>query len=159
MKNIVAATFTILAIGLYFTIHPVFAGDRVKVYEMAESGITIEFKMTAEEIAVEDAMYARLAMHNEANNKNPHKRVKLYEMGESKQFVSFPMTPEEIAAEDAENERLAAIRKTKTKEQKKQVVTYELAESGILVTFPVKTKDKAATETYAKNRNPEDSKI
>jgi O-acetyl-ADP-ribose deacetylase (regulator of RNase III) len=159
MKNIIVAAFTLLVIGAFFTMNPVFAGDRVKVYEMAESGITIEFKMTPEEIAAEDTENARLAALREANKNNPRKRVKVFEMGESGQIVSFPMTAEEIAAEDAENARQAAIRKTKSEEPKKQVVIYELAESGIAIEFPVETSDKAISEAVTEKISSEDLKI
>jgi hypothetical protein len=153
MKNIIITTFTVLAMGLLLTNNPTFASDRVKVYEMAESGITIEFKMTPEEIAAEDAENARVAALREANNKNPRKKVKVFEMGESGQSLSFPMTAKEIAAEDAANTRAAAIRKAKSKEQKKQVAIYDLAESGILIEFPVETPDKAITEAVTEKKS------
>jgi hypothetical protein len=154
MKNVIVTTFTLLAVGMFFTITPAFAGDRVKVYEMAESDITIEFKMTPEEIAAEDAENAKLATLRKANKNNPEKRVKVFDMGESGQTVSFPMTAEEIAAEDAENARVVAVRKTKSTKPKKQVVIYELAESGISIEFPVETFDKAVTE----KKSSDDSK-
>jgi hypothetical protein len=157
MKNIIVTTFILLAVSIFVTINPAFAGGRVKVYEMAESGIIIEFKMIPEEIAAEDAENAGLAALREANNNNPQKRVKVFEMGESGRNVSFPMTAEEIAAEDTENTRLAAIRKEKSEEQKKQVVTYELAESGISVEFPVETPDKAVAEAITEKKSSDDS--
>jgi len=146
MKNTSITVYTLLAIGMALTINPVLAGDRVKVYEMAESGITIEFAMTPVGNAAEDTGHAEQAVVRVASNADPQKRVKVIEMGESGQSASFPMTAEEIAAKDAENERLAAVRKAKSDEHKKQVVTYELAESGIPVEFAVETPDKAVVE-------------
>ena len=43
MKNTFVTAFTLLAMGMLLIINPAFAGDRVKVYEMAESGALIEF--------------------------------------------------------------------------------------------------------------------
>jgi hypothetical protein len=52
MKNIIITTFTVLAMGLLLTNNPTFASDRVKVYEMAESGILIEFPVETPDKAV-----------------------------------------------------------------------------------------------------------
>ncbi len=46
------------------------------VYEMGESGITIELPMTPEEIAAEDAAYAKVAAESLSEN------VKVFKMGE-----------------------------------------------------------------------------
>ena len=46
MRNIILTAIAILATGLALTIHPASAQDRAGVFEMAESGIVIEFKMT-----------------------------------------------------------------------------------------------------------------
>jgi hypothetical protein len=147
MKNIIVTTFTLLVIGMFLTINPAFAGDR------------IEFKMTAEEIAAEDTENAKQAAFKEAAKNNSRQRFKVYEMAESGQTVSFPMTAEEIAAEDAENDRLAAIRKAKPEEHKKQVVIFELAESGVSIEFPVKTSGKVLHEAAAEKKSPDDSKM
>lgn len=141
MKNIILTTLTLLVMGIFLTINPVIAGDRLKVYEMAESGMTIKFIMTPEEIASGDAENERLAAIREAFSNSLLERLIVFEIGESGQIISFPMTVEEIAADDAENVRLAAIRKAKSKEQKKQAVTYELGESSNLIEFPEKTPD------------------
>ena len=159
MKNIVVTAFTFVAMGMLLIINPAFAGDRVKVYEMAESGITIEFPMPAEEIAAEDAEKAKMAMQKEAAKNYSRQRFKVYEMAESRQTFSFPMTSEEIAAEDAENARRAAIRKSKSVELKKQVVLFELAESGVLIEFPVKRSGKMVIEAVAEKNSPDDSKM
>jgi len=159
MKNIIVTAFTVLVIGMFWTSNPVFAGDRVKVYEMAESGTTIEFKMTPEEIAAEDAKKLKLTTLKEANNNKPQNRVKEFEMGESGQIVTFSMTVAEIAAEDTENERLSTVRNSKSKKLKKHVITYELAESGISIEFPVETSDKVVTEAITEKIISEDLKI
>ncbi|MDX1707862.1 MAG: hypothetical protein R3274_04635 [Desulfobacterales bacterium] len=143
MKNVILATFTLLVMGIFLSIDPVIAGVRYKVYELAESGMTIEFKKSPEEIAADDVENARRAAIREADNNRPQERLNIFEMGESGQTVSFPKTVEEIATEDNENVRLAAIRKAKSEEQKKQAVIYELGEGGDLIEFPVKTHDSS----------------
>ena len=101
MKNLILTKFTLLVMGIFLTIDPVIAGDRFKVYEMAESELTIEFKMTPEEIAAEDTENERLAAIREADNSSPQERFNVFEMGDG-ETVSFPMTVEEIAVEDNE---------------------------------------------------------
>ena len=157
MKKIILITFTILAVGLLYTINPLFAADRVKVYETGESGGTIEFKMTAEEIAAEDRANAKLAAIEEARGNKPVKRVKAIEMGESGTGVLFPMTAAEIAAEDAESAKLTAIRKTRSTGSKRHVVRHEIAESGDYIEFPVTTPDRFMTETMAEKKAFEDA--
>ncbi len=159
MKIILATTHTLLLIGVFLTINPALAGDGVKVYEMAESGLTIEFKMTSKEIAADNAENAKLAALSKAHNNNPQKRVKVFEMSESGQRVSFPMSAEEVAAVDTENARVAAIRKEKSEEKKQQFVTFELAESGVSVEFPVETPGKAVVEAMTERIVSDDLKI
>ena len=55
MKNISQAAFTFLVIGMVLTIIPAFAGDRIKVYEMAESGVTVQFAVETPDKAVVEA--------------------------------------------------------------------------------------------------------
>ena len=159
MKNIIVTAFTFIIMGIFFTINPAFAGDRVKAFEMAESGITIEFSMTPMEIAAEDAENTKQVAFKEESKNNPLQRLKIYEMAESGQTFAFPMTPEEIADKDAENARIAAINKTKSEEPKRQVVIFELSESGIIIEFPVKTSDKFIIEAVAEKNAPDDSKM
>jgi len=148
-----------MVMGIFFTINPALAGERVKVIEMAESGIIIEFKMTPEEIAAESAENIKQVALQEESKKNPGQRLNVYEMAESGQTFSFPMTPEEIAAKDAENVNLVAIKKTKSEEQKNQVVIFELAESGETIEFPIKTPDKFVLEAVAEENASDDSKM
>jgi hypothetical protein len=159
MKNIIVTTFTLLVIGAFLTINPALAGDRAKIYEMAESGLIIEFKMTPKEIAAQSSEIAGLAAPSKAHNNHPQKRVKAFEMGESGQRVFFPMTAEEIAAVNTEKAKLSAIRKAKSEERKKQNITYELAESGVSVEIPVDTPDKAVVEAITEKIISDDLKI
>ena len=136
MKNITIILGSILTIGLFIVSGSAIAEQRVKIFEMGESGQTVEFPMSSEEIAAEDAEKERLAALQEAKLKKPKKRMQIIEMGESGQTVEFHMTPEEIAVEDAENERLSEVREAKLEMPQKCMEEYELAESGIIIEFP-----------------------
>jgi hypothetical protein len=127
MKNIIIILGSILTLGILIFNSSAIAEQRVKVFELAESG-------TPQEIAAEDAENDRLAALREAKLKKPKKRMQIFEMGESGQTVEFPMTPDAIAADDAENDRLTALQEAK---QKKCVAEFELAESGVIIEFPV----------------------
>ena len=139
MKNIILTTFTIWVIVVFLTIIPALAENRVKVFEMNESGVTFEFPMTPEEIAAEDRERARLAELKEDNKKKIRARFEVVEMGESGQTVSFAMSAKEIADEDARTEELAAYRDraAKTGASQNRVVKFELAESGFTFEVPV----------------------
>jgi hypothetical protein len=137
MKHIISFIGSILVFGIFFVFSPATAEERVKVLEMGESGQTIEFLMTPEEIAAENAEKKRLAAIREPKLKKPIKRVKIFEMGDSGQTVEFEMTPKEIAVEEAGKARLVAIREAKAKKPKKPVIGFELAESGVIIEFPV----------------------
>jgi hypothetical protein len=159
MNNIIVTAITLMVMGIFFTINPAFAEDRVKAFEMAESGITIEFKMTPEEIAAENTENIKQIAFKEESKKNPRQRLNVYEMAESGQTFSFPMTAEEIAEADAANANLAAIKTIKSEEPKRQVVIFELAESGLTIEFPVETSGKFVLEAVAEKSTSDDPKM
>jgi len=134
MKNTILTAFTLSVMGVFLTTDPVIAGDRFKVYELAESGATIEFKMSPEEIAAEDAENARLAAIREANSNRPKERLNEIEMGDGGS-ISFPMSVEEIAAENSNNAKLAAIKEARSNKREEQVLKYELPDGGPLIEF------------------------
>lgn len=90
MKNIILTLGTLLALGIFIIIEPAMAEQRVKIFELAESGQTIEFSMTPEEIAAEDAENERLAELREAKLKMPQKCVEGFELAESGAIIEFP---------------------------------------------------------------------
>jgi hypothetical protein len=144
MKHTIVTTIILLAVVIFINANLAFAENRVTVFEMAESGVTIEFPMTPEEIAAEDLKNARIAEIKEDDKQRPRARLKVIEMGESGQTVTFAMNAEEIASEDAEFARLAAIRAAKSRKSQNQVVKFELAESGIIIEFPEKSTFETA---------------
>ena len=118
------------------------AGEKMKVYEMGESGQTVEFKMTAEEIVAENAEKARSAAINAANHQKSKTRLLVIEMGESGQIFSFPMSAEEIQRtalrEAQEAAQRTAQQNMRANKPNVPVDECELCESGETITF-VKT--------------------
>ena len=148
MKNFIAYIMMI-TFGFFLALPAALAEERVKTFELAESGIIIEFPMTADEIAAENAENARQA----ALEKKPRERQEQIELAESGLVIEFPMTAEERAAEDAENARRAAVRGKDVQLPDRPAVVFELAESGQTIEFPVK-----ATRTVQKMPDTEIAK-
>ena len=144
MKNISTKKFVIAGLATLFTVGTASAADRIKIFKMAESGITIEFPMTPEEIAADDAANSILKATGRMNVTKPNARVKVFEMGEGGHRVVFPMTAEEITAADAENARLAAIRAANAAKPKNRGEVLEMAESGDTIEFPLTPKGRVA---------------
>jgi hypothetical protein len=142
MKTITVNIFAIIALATIFSFNVAFAGEWVKVIEMGESGLTVEFPMTPAEIAAEKAKRANLSADRKVDRAASSQKLKTIEMGESGYAVTFKMTAEEIAALNAENARLTAIRAARTSRDKKHVVGFELAESGHIIEFPVTMPEK-----------------
>jgi hypothetical protein len=136
MKNNLIYIFAIIFAATFFTINSAGAGERVRVFEMEESGITIKFPMTLDEIAAQDAAYDKLISASKKSVAGSKNQVIVFEMGEGGQTVAFPMTAEEITAVNAENARLAAIKATRTTAPPEPVVRFELGESGYIIEFP-----------------------
>ncbi len=136
METIKVNIFAILAFTIIFSFNVAFAGEWVRVIEMGESGLAVEFPMTPEEIVVEKAKRASRSAIRKAEPAVSSQKLKTIEMGESGYAVTFKMTAEEIAALNAENARLAAIRAVRTKTAPESVVVFELAESGHTIEFP-----------------------
>ncbi len=118
------------------------AGEKMKIYEMGESGQQVAFKMTAEEIAAENAENARLAAINAHNRQKSNTGFLVIEMGESGQNVSFPMSAEEIqrtALREAQEAAQRTVRENmRANKPNVPVEECELCESGEIITF-VKT--------------------
>ncbi len=115
------------------------AGQNLKVYEMGESGQTVAFKMTAEEITAENAENARLAAINADNRQKSKTGFLVIEMGESGENISFPMSAEEIQRtalkEAQEAAQRTAQKNIKANKPNVPVEECELCESGEIITF------------------------
>lgn len=123
--------------GMLATVHPGYAGDRVKVFEMGESGQIVAFAMTAPEIAAQDAEIARRSAFRQAARHQAGKQVAVFEMGESGQTVTFPVTAGEISAQNAEVEKRAGFSAASRTRARQRVVVFEMGESGQTVAFPM----------------------
>ena len=141
MKTITANIFAIIVLTVIFTFSAAFAGEWVKVIEMGESGLTVEFPMTPEEIAAEKVKRAGRSADRKAEPAVSSQKLITIEMGESGYAVTFKMTAEEIAALNAENARLAALKAARKKVPQEPVVRFELAESGHIIEFPEANKE------------------
>jgi hypothetical protein len=115
------------------------AGEKMKVYEMGESDQTVAFKMTAEEIAAENAENARLAAINADNRQKSKAGLLVIEMGESGESISFPMSAEEIQRtalrEAQEAAQRTAQQNMRANKPNVPVEECELCESGEIITF------------------------
>lgn len=157
MNNLISFII-MMTLGIFVTFNAAIAAERVKVFELAESGMVIEFPMTAAEIAAEDAERERLAAVRAARSAEPEERLEKIELAESGEVYEFPMTAAEIAAEDTENTRRAAMLGKNSNSVKAPVVVFELAESGQRIEFTV-TSDRsepALQDSDIARGNPKD---
>jgi hypothetical protein len=152
MRKVILTAISILTMVIIVSLNTASAEKRHIVFEMGESGQTISFPMTPEEIAAVDADNARLVKGGVLKSQKTAPRFKTIEMGEGGQIVSFLMTPEEITAEDAEKRRLSEIHR-KISADDRHTVAYETAESGILIEFPERVLE-VNTVIIAKIENP-----
>ena len=132
MRKVILTSISILAMVIIVSINTASAEEKHIVVEMGESGQTVSFPMTTEEIATVAADSARMVQGGVLKLQKTVRRFKTIEMGEGGQTVSFLMTAEEITAEDTEKRRLSEIRR-KSSVDDRQTIAYETAESGMLI--------------------------
>lgn len=137
MKKINIIKFVVTLVALLFVTGTATAAGRVSVFEMAESGYTIEFPMTPAEIEAEKSRNTIITATGRKNATKPKEYVKVFKMGEGGHTTAFLMTTAEIAAEIDANARLVAIRAAKVAKPKARMDVFELAESGLTIEFPV----------------------
>jgi hypothetical protein len=133
MKKIILTAISILSLVIMVSINSAAADERDVVFGMGESGQTVSFPMTSEEISAFEADNAKLMKIGTLISQTITQSFITFEMGEGGQTFSFPMDPEEIAAEDVAKPQLSEISKKSTAER--QPVAYEMAESGVLIEF------------------------
>ena len=105
MRKVTLTSISILAMVIIVSIYTASAEEKHIVIEMGESGQTVSFPMTTEEIPTVAADSARMAKGGVLKSQKTARRFKTIEMGEGGQTVSFLMTSEEITAEYAEKRR------------------------------------------------------
>ena len=153
MRKVILTAISILAMVIFVSINTATAEEKRIVIEMGESGQTVSFPMTPEEIAAADADNARLVQDGAINPQKTAPQFKAIELGESGQIVSFLMTLEEIAAEDAEKRRFADTRMLNSVDDR-LITAFEMAESGMLIEFPQRDMEVNSVR-IAKIKNPE----
>jgi hypothetical protein len=134
---VVTVTAVALACGLAT------AGEKMKPYEMGESGQVVMFPMTPEQIAGEDAKNARRTALKESKATEP--MVVTYELAESGEVIHFPATAEEIKAAGKQPAESVAKRFASEHEKVKKpnvvVKGYELCECGEIIRFSRSTPE------------------
>jgi len=137
MRKIIPTIMVIiLAMAMSLVANPALSQKRLKIIEMGEGCQQVEFLMSEEECAAEDAEKAKLEEIRAASKKEESIiRFVTFEMCESGQTVSFPMSAEEIQkamSSDAGQLKEALAR---GKEQKVAHDEIELCESGEKIIF------------------------
>ncbi len=134
MKTLLHIKLAVAIIILVFAAASANAGEKVRVFELGETGITIEFPMTPGEIASEAATNGRFIAASPKNVDRVSNNVIVYEMGEGGHIVEFEATVEEIAAKDA---RLADFRAKRFAAIPLPAGDrFEMAENGSYIVFP-----------------------
>lgn len=134
MKKIMTIILNISVLTLLITSTTISAAEKVNVVELAESGITISFPVSAEDIATDSVTSARLNASRETIVARPAERLEIFEMAESGQTITFPLGAEDIARMDAETAKSDISTMDKAKPFS-PVVTFELSESGEVIEF------------------------
>ena len=142
MKNtkIMMTILMIWALALIINLNAATAEEKSMVFEMAESGQTVSFPMTAEEIAAAEAEIEKPAFRRNADAEKKRTPVIIHEVGEGGHRIIFPLTRTDTAAEDLSNRQPDSSAAAKTGKPKCQVLAFEMAESGLLIEFPAAVK-------------------
>ena len=82
MKNIAINIISIIAFTMIFTFNTASAGEWVKVIEMGESGLVVEFPMTPAEITAEKTKRDNLAANRRPDGAVSKKNLKIFKMGD-----------------------------------------------------------------------------
>ena len=131
-KLIKSILVTVLAVTL--TCGLATAGEKMKAYEMGETGQVVLFPMTPQEIAAEAALLAAIK-----RSEIEAPMVKTFELAESGETITFPMSAEEIRAAKA---AMTEVKSVQAEQTDAAVAEYELAESGCIICFPKKRLSK-----------------
>jgi hypothetical protein len=136
-RNITILTASIVT-GVFMLINTAFAGDSDAMFTFGESGQTVSFEMSNEEIVVENKKLLATSVVPMSSYHQPKKWVDTIELAESGVTFEFTLTKEDIEltkAKAAKGAHLVAA----YKKNEKTIPTdnYELAESGIQIRFVV----------------------
>ncbi len=138
-KKIMISIVMAVVLAISLASHSATAEERWKVFEMGESGQTVAFKMTVEEITADNAEKARLAAIDASNHQKSKARLLVIDMGESGENISFPMSVEEIQwaalRESREAAKRTAQKNITANKPNVPVEKCELCESGQIISF------------------------
>jgi hypothetical protein len=134
MRKIILTAISILSLVIMVSTNSAAAEKRRLIFEMGESGQTVSFPMTSEEIADHEVDIEGLMQIGASISQTIAPRFITFEMGESGQAFSFPIASEDIKAENSNKPRISGIRKKSTVDERQPVI-YEMAESGVLIEF------------------------
>jgi hypothetical protein len=152
MKKIFITYYTVFSLTVSMVVGVSYAGENVRVFEMADGNI-VEFEMTPEEIAAQENKIVKLQRSLSSLRIKPKKNVLVFEMGESGITISFPATEKE-AAEQSENPDWSKRYNTLSNWSESEGETVELPESGFYLFFPVSRDDNDETKTQFYSRKP-----
>lgn len=96
MRKLILISINMFLISIVFLLTDAVAGQRMITFEMGESGQTVSFPMSQEEITFANAVAAYAKSSKITGSAIRNKWVNRIELPESGQFVVFPMTEEEI---------------------------------------------------------------
>lgn len=105
MKNIIMISVNTLIIGLALFLSDAVAEQRMITFEMGESGQTVSFPMSAEEIIFADTVVAYANSLKTSGRTTRKKWVNRIELPETGQYLEFPMSDEEIKTEIKKGEQ------------------------------------------------------
>lgn len=131
MKGINLVIAMLMTMGIALKTSQAIEEKRSNMFELAESGQTIELPMRPKEFAFEEVENAKL----DGIIKARINRSKIFEMGETGQVVEFPMSPEEVANDEETNVWLVTRRNSGITNPQSARSSSELAESGIEIKF------------------------
>ena len=152
MKNFFITYYSIFCLTVFAVTEVSYAGENIRLFEMADGNI-VEFKMTPEEIAAQEATVVKLKRSLLALRIKPRKNVHVFEMGESGITISFPATEKE-AAKRSENPDWLKRYNNLSNRSESRVETIELPETGLYLFFPVSRDDNDGIKTQFYGRKP-----
>ena len=143
MRNKFLISVNILLIGLVLFLSDAAAEQRMVTFEMGESGQTVSFPMSLEEIALADAEAARAKVTKNTRSVQPKKWVNRIEQPESGNYIEFPMTDEEIqiAIKKAEQDKSDLNRRKSNalNDREEQGEVFEMADGQTIIFYKNKS--------------------
>lgn len=156
MINKLVKIYSILLVSLFSIAGLSTAGERYQAYEMGESGQLVFFKMSAEEIVLEDAVLARAELMKNSWNNKAEKWVETIELPESGMVLEFPMSKRQIRLAKAKAEM--TLLKVKDQIESTDKGPCHIAETvemgdGSTVVFYTPLADKNDIDSHSLNNN------